>query len=147
MLEVHFLAGVSNSVTVHILTPARVWGFSVRTGSWLSQHRPLSCDSVQIARVGFKCMQICGIFPSSLFSMSPSQRQLGICSDDKFPFASRKNDSELLIKSTSWTCKENSGFFIRPLPSCMVMTLSQINMRLTSDLYVHTQVCTHHTCS
>lgn len=115
LVGVHFLAVVSNSVTVHILTSARVWGFSVRTGNWLSQHRPLSCDSVQIAHVEFKCMQICGIFHSSLFFMSPSQRQLGICSDDKFPFASRKNDSELLIKSTSWHARKTLRLF-RPCP-------------------------------
>lgn len=111
LVGVHFLAVVSNSVTVHILTSARVWGFSVRTGNWLSQHRPLSCDSVQIAHVEFKCMQICDIFHSSLFFMSPSQRQLGICSDDKFPFASRKNDSELLIKSTSWHARKTLWLF------------------------------------
>lgn len=115
LVGVHFLAVVSNSVTVHILTSARVWGFSVRTGNWLSQHQPLSCDSVQIAHVEFKCMQICSIFHSSLFFMSPSQRQLGICSDDKFPFASRKNDSELLIKSTSRHARKTLRLF-RPCP-------------------------------
>lgn len=63
-------------------------------------------------------------FPSSLFSVSPSQRQLGICSDDKFPFASRKNDSELQIYFMNMQGKP-FGFLIRPLPSCMVMKTTE----------------------
>lgn len=76
------------------------------------EFRGASHDRVQIASVEFECIQIRGTFHRPSFLITPPRRALGICSDDKFPFASLKTNTEHLIKSSRQQ-ETPLGFFHR----------------------------------